>query len=420
MTNIIAQRRLVIGGLFLLSVLLYVDRVCISVAKGSVGSDLGISNEQMGWVFGMFTLGYALAQMPSGMLVDRFGPRLVLTVIVGIWSLFTALTGVVGGLLSLLVVRFLFGMGEAGAFPGAARVFYNWLPTGQRGLANGLMFSGSRLGGAIAFLVLPMMIGAFGWRASFFILGAIGCVWAMAWLRWFRDQPAGTAETPSAQISAPPAGDTVPGDLFRKPTIWLTMAQYFASNFTFFICLSWMMPYLHDRFQLTAIEAGRYAMIPLAFATLSLWTSGWLVDRLYASSRWVGWSRRLPAAGGFLMAGCGLALVTQMESPTAVVACFTLAVFGADMTISPSWTHCVDVAGKNSGVVSGSMNMVGNVGSFLSSIAFPYLLAWTGTATSYFVLAALLNCIAMLCWISIAPVKKRAEIAATSGATGDQ
>jgi MFS transporter, ACS family, glucarate transporter len=410
--GITAQRRLVIGGLFLLSVLLYVDRVCISVAKEGVSKDLGLSNEQMGWVFGVFTLGYALAQVPSGYLIDRFGPRLVLTIIVTVWSVFTALTGLVGGLLSLIVVRFIFGVGEAGAFPGTARVFYSWLPTGQRGFANGLIFSGSRLGGAIAFLVLPVMISTLGWRSSFYILGALGVLWAIVWCIGFRDQPRHDRET-AAIASSPVVNQSTPSQLFSKPTIWLTMVQYFASNFTFFICLSWMLPYLQDRFQLSAIEAGQYAMIPLMFAAVSQWTSGWMVDRLYASSRWCRWSRRLPAAGGFLLGAIGLTLVTQVESPALVVACFTMAVFGADMTISPSWTHCVDLAGKHAGVVSGTMNMAGNIGGFLSSIAFPYLLMWTGTATSYFVLAAILNALGLLCWLGMTPVMKAEPLPAS-------
>ena len=397
-----SKRRLVVGALFLLSIILYVDRVCISTAKQDVSRDLALSNEQMGWVFGVFTLGYALAQVPSGFLIDRFGPRLILALIVAVWSIFTGLTGLVGGFVALIVIRFIFGIGEAGAFPGAARVFYSWLPTGQRGLANGLIFSGSRLGGALAYLVLPAMIIALGWRSTFFTLGGLGVVWAVLWYVWFRDQPP-TEQTQGNQIQeqAKPIDYAA---IYRGRSIWLTMVQYFASNFTFFICLSWMLPYLQDQFSLSAIEAGQYAMVPLIFAAASQWTSGWAVDRLYASAKWIGWSRRLPAALGFTLAAIGLALVTQVDSPFLVVTCFTLAVFGADMTISPSLTQCVDLGGKGAGTISGSMNMIGNIGAFLSSISFPYLYGWTGTATTYFVLAALLNILGVFCWLAIKPV----------------
>ena len=308
-----SRRRLVVGALFLLSIILYVDRVCISTAKQDVSRDLGLSNEQMGWVFGVFTLGYALAQVPSGFLIDRFGPRLILTLIVAVWSIFTGLTGLVGGFAALIVIRFIFGIGEAGAFPGAARVFYSWLPTGQRGLANGLIFSGSRLGGALAYLVLPAMIVALGWRSTFFTLGGLGVVWAVLWYVWFRDQP--PTEQSQENIIQEKTKPIDYAAIFRGRSVWLTMVQYFASNFTFFICLSWMLPYLQERFSLSAIEAGQYAMVPLIFAAASQWTSGWAVDRLYASTNWIGWSRRLPAALGFALAAIGLALVTQVDSP---------------------------------------------------------------------------------------------------------
>lgn len=407
-----ARRAAVVAALFSLSLLLYIDRVCISSAKSAIAQDLHLDNAAMGWVFGVFTLGYALFQIPSGLLADRYGPRIMLAVTVAWWSLFTALTGAAWGLGSLLLVRFVFGLGESGAFPGAARVFFSWLPPGQRGLANGLMFSGSRIGGAIAFLFLPAMVGGLGWRAAFVVLGVIGIGWAVAWYLAFRDRPSEAsrtdAEPPSAfgaPVLADPKVDVAPPAyrrIFRSPALWLAMVQYLASNFTFFIGLSWMLPYLQERFALTAGAAGRYAMIPLLVAATSQWLSGWVVDRLYRS-RWAAWSRRLPAAVGFALAAFGVAAVTQAETPGTVVAAFTLAVFGADMTISPSWTYCVDLAGAGSGAVSGAMNMAGNIGSFVSSISFPYLVKLTGSASSYFWVAACLNVIGVICWLNMRP-----------------
>jgi MFS transporter, ACS family, glucarate transporter len=394
------QRLWLMLGLFILSLILYIDRVCISTGKADIAKDLQLNDVQMGWVFAMFTLGYALFQVPSGLLVDRYGPRLVLSAIVIIWSIFTGLTGLVTGLVTLLVVRFIFGAGEAGAFPGAARVFYNWLPVDKRGFANGIMFSGSRLGGAVAFLALPGLIHAIGWRETFFLMGAIGILWAVLWYIFFRDHPEQNAQ--AVKIAAQqPATAADYKKVFAQPAVWLTMAQYFASNFTFFICLSWMLPYLQKQFNLSPVDAGFYAMIPLLCATASQWASGYLVDVMYRSSAWRAWSRRLPAALGFAMGVVGLCLIPLMDTPLSVVICFTIAVFGADMTISPSWTHCVDIGGKGSGAISGSMNMVGNLGSFLSSIAFPYLLLWTGTSSSYFLLAAFLNVIGVWCWLSM-------------------
>ena len=167
--------------MFLLALLLYIDRVCISVAKDSVAMDLDLSDKAMGWVLSIFALGYALLQVPSGMMADRYGPRKMLTAIVGFWSALTALTGAAWNFVSLMVIRFLFGAGEAGAFPGMSRVIYSWMPLKERGLIIGLNFSGSRLGAAFALPLVAWMIESFGWRTAFMILGGVGVFWLLPW-----------------------------------------------------------------------------------------------------------------------------------------------------------------------------------------------------------------------------------------------
>ncbi|MEM1360028.1 MAG: MFS transporter, partial [Bacteroidota bacterium] len=182
-------RYFVAAGMFLLALLLYVDRVCISVAKESIAGDLALSDKEMGWVLSIFALGYALFQVPSGLMADKFGPRKVLTGIVTIWSALTALTGAAWNFVSLLLVRFAFGAGEAGAFPGMARATYSWIPLRERGMITGLNFSGSRLGAAFALPFVAWLITDFGWRNAFLILGGIGVAWAVAWWFSFRDRP---------------------------------------------------------------------------------------------------------------------------------------------------------------------------------------------------------------------------------------
>ncbi|MEM8914050.1 MAG: MFS transporter, partial [Planctomycetota bacterium] len=143
-------RFLLIVGAFVISVLMWVDRACISAAKGDMQNDLGMTDTQMGWIMSIFALGYALFQVPSGKMADRYGPRKVMSVVVLVWSLFTALTGVVRGFVPLMGLRFLFGMGEAGGYPTLARAFTNWLPMNERGITNSISFSGGRLGAALA------------------------------------------------------------------------------------------------------------------------------------------------------------------------------------------------------------------------------------------------------------------------------
>jgi len=393
------KRYLVVLILFVLSLITYIDRVAISSAKEPVAQELALSDEAMGAVFSAFALGYALAQVPAGWFADRFGPRLALALAASAWSIFTALSGAARSLSFLLLVRFLFGITEAAAFPGSARAFFNWLPVRERGRANGIIFSGSRLGAALAFPALAWLLSLGSWRAAFVILGVVGVAWVLVWLAWFRDHPPQPPDDAGAVVQAP-AGELSFGAVFRSGGMALAMGQYFASNFTFFICLSWMHPYLMQQYNLSQSEAAGYAMAPLLAGATAQWTAGFLVDRLYRS-RQRAWSRRLPAMAGFALAAAGVLGVTLAQSPAAAVACFTLATFGADATISPSWAYCMDIGGKNSGAVSGSMNMVGNLGSFVSANAFPYLYSLTGSANTYFRAAAVLNILSILCWFGM-------------------
>jgi ACS family glucarate transporter-like MFS transporter len=363
-----------------------------------MAADLGLSDQAMGAVFSAFALGYALAQIPSGWFADRFGPRIALATLVGFWSLFTSLTGVMSGLGGLLAVRFLFGVAEAGAFPGSARAFYNWLPPAERGLANGILFSGALLGGGIAFPICAWLLSIFDWRWSFYLLGIPGIIWALLWLIFFRNHP----KQPFAKEAGESGGGMTFGQVFRSRPMALAMAQYFAGNFTFFLCMTWMHPYLKETFSLSAAQAAGYAMLPLLFGAAANWLSGMFVDYLYRSGLRA-WSRRLPGVIGFMLAACGIFCVSLATNPVAAVASFAIATFGVEVTISPSWAYCMDIGGKNSGSVSGAMNMVGNFGAFVSANAFPYLHQLTGGAGTYFLTAALLNLGAIACWLQMKP-----------------
>ena len=248
------KRYLLLVATFLLSVLLYVDRVCISAAKDGITTDLQLTDQQIGWAFSAFALGYALCQTPAGAMADRFGPRRLLTVVVVLWSIFTGLTGMVRGLASLIFVRALFGAGEAGAFPGMARAIYAWLPVSERGIAQGINFSGSRLGAAFALPVVAMLIDSLGWRMTFAVLMGVSLVWPLAWFWWFRDDPAdfqGLSDEERQYILAsrqqPRSEEPEPlsaGRLFGSRNLWFTMIQYFCSNFTFYFALTWWFPHL--------------------------------------------------------------------------------------------------------------------------------------------------------------------------------
>ena len=389
-----------LSALFVISLILYIDRSAISSAKSAMAADFSLSDTAMGVVFSAFSLGYAVAQIPAGWVADRVGPRFTLAIAVTLWSGFTALTGAAGGLTSLVLVRFLFGAAEAAAFPGSARVFYNWLPPQERGIANGILFSGALLGGGLAFPFFRWLLAAQGWRTAFYFLGAPGLVWASCWLLWFRDYPHEWIEE-TASGSEGGSSETVV-QLFRPSAMAKPMAQYFIGNFTFFICLTWMYQYLVDHYSLTASQAARFSMVPLLSGAAANWVSGLFVDLLYRF-RFRSWSRRLPATIGFLLAAFGMYAVTLLESPAGAVTAFAVATFGVEMTISPSWAYCIDIAGRNSGSASAAMNMAGSLGAFVSANAFPWLYRLTGDSGTYFRIAAVLNALAILCWFAMGP-----------------
>ncbi len=400
-------RRRVLAALCLLSFVTIIDRVCISAAKSDIAADLRIPDLTFGIVFGAFALGYALFMIPAGWTADRLGARRFLAAIVGLWSLFTLLTGMVTAVGMLIVVRFLFGAAEAGAYPTAARAIRTWLPRSERGLALGLLNTGSRLGAAVGLSLVSAGIAAFGWRACFAVLGAAGIGWAGWWLWWYRDDPSKKAGVSSRELEwirleAEPEAIAAGAD-WRSLVSWdsgLLLAQYFASNFTFFLCFSWLLPYLRDRFGLGLHAAGLYASVPLYFGALATWMGGWMVDAIYRRGRWK-LSRRLPATLGFALAALTLVAASYAQSAAAFVACFALTTFGVDFTLSPSWSAASDLGGSRTATLSAAMNMFGSLGSFASSVAFPWLLSATSNASAYFVAAAALDVAAVLMWLRI-------------------
>jgi MFS transporter, ACS family, glucarate transporter len=411
------RRALVVTATFLLAFLLYVDRVCISTAKVPIVTELGLTDAQFGWILSSFAFGYALLQAPAGALADRFGARIILASVVTFWSIFTGLTAAAWNFTSMMIVRFLFGAGEAGAFPGMARAVFSWIPVRERGLVKGINFSASRLGAAVTMPTLPWLIATIGWKASFVVLMLIGFVWAVAWWLWFRDEPAEQPGMPAVErdyilahrqepgVAAAPAAPLSAGTLLRSGNLWLLMTQYFASNFAFFFCLSWLFPYVQKTYALTYTQAGFYAMIPLLGGAAGNLFAGWLVDALFRAGRPLA-SRRIPAMAGFALAAVGLVMSVGQANVGGAVLWLTLAIFGADMTLPPSWSTCIDIGGRNAGQVSGTMNMAGNLGSALVALAFPYLLLWTGKPQTFFYVGAGLAVLAIGCWLFIQPRRR--------------
>ncbi|MEM6469168.1 MAG: MFS transporter [Planctomycetota bacterium] len=416
------SRYILVLLLFLHTVNTYMDRICISTAKDAMQNDIsGLTDQMMGYAFGIFAIGYALFQIPAGWYSDRAGPRRALTVVVIVWSIFTAWSGFVYTAIGLLVVRFLFGAGEAGAYPGATRALYSWLPAKERGLGQGIFHSGARIGAAASLVLMPIVIDAFGWRWTFVLNAVIGLLWGGVWWLWYRDDPADHKSVNAGELELIKTGIAEAEDsgsteipyvqVVTSANVLLAMFQYAASNITFFISMTWLRPYIVETW---GREFGWCSSIPLLFGAIALWCSGYLVTALHKAGRPV-MSRRLPAMVGYALGAFGLLLTTQTVDSSSVwpfIACFSIALFGVEMTLSPSWAFCMDIGGSRSGAVSAAMNMVGNLGAAVSAVAFPYFVAnvtipifaeSTGTANSFFIFAASMNALAVLAWLFMNP-----------------
>lgn len=399
------HRGWVIAALVSVSFLTILARVGISGAKLEMAHDLGIGDVSFGLVFGAFALGYAVFMVPSGLMADHWGPRKSLAFSVFFWSLFTLFTGLATGIVALICFRLLFGVAEAGVFPQATRALHNWTLPRERGLALGLLNMGSRLGAAFGLAISPMSVERLGWRESFVVLGIVGVIWAVIWFCWFRDRPGGNAGSIASRTEQTPipAQKKFPLRTFLSSrNFYLIIYQYFASQFTFFICLTWLLPFAKTRYGITSSQAGIYASIPLYCGALAMWIGGTAVDRIYRSGRWK-LSRALPSAAGFALSSVIILLAPYMHSVGWFIACFAVATFGLDLTISPSWTVCCDVGGRYSGTLSAAMNTSGALGSLVSSFLFPLFMKWTGSIAIYFSAAACLNLIAVVSWIYIEP-----------------
>jgi len=379
------HRHRVLVLLFLLVVVMYLDRLCIAVAGPRMQQDLRISPGGWGWVIGVFTLAYALFEVPSGMLGDRIGPRKVLTRIVLWWSVFTSLTGMVTSYGPLLAVRFLFGAGEAGAFPNSTATISRWIPAAERGRATSVVFLATACGGALTPLIVVRLQQQYGWRASFHVFAVLGLVWAAVWWRWFRDDPrqmpgirkeeadlieASTQAVRHARLDWPKA--------LRERNFLLILLMYHTYCWGAYFYLSWLPTYLQMGRGLTEDQMKIASSLPSWASAAGVFAGGWLSDRL-ARRHSPRVARCAIGSPALLLGGVLLLGATVSRSNTLAVALIALGLGSLGLMLPVSWAICLDIGGKNSGTVSGAMNMAGQAGSFLSSVFFGYLVEWSGS-----------------------------------------
>jgi ACS family glucarate transporter-like MFS transporter len=370
---------------FALSVITFLDRVCIAAAAPSIREELGLNAIQLGWVFSAFTLAYAFFEIPSGWLGDTIGPRKVLTRIVLWWSAFTMATGTAWSFASLLTFRFLFGAGEAGAFPNTSRSFSQWFPVPERGRAHGIIFMGTRLGGALAPPLAVALIAAAGWRATFWIFGVVGIFWAYAWWKWFRDDPArhpavNALELEVIRNDGPAAGPThvMQWRFLLNRNLFFICAMYFSVGYGLYFYLTWLPTYLREARGFSPGAAGLLAGFVLFMGAMTsllggFWTDRWVKKYGFKIGRCAVGAIALPLSGVILAA----AALTEHALAAALL--IALAAGAADLCMSAAWAMCLDVGRDAAGTVTGCMNTFANLAGAIGPLVMGYSVQWLGS-----------------------------------------
>ena len=425
-------RWLLIFWMFTISAISYLDRVNISIAGRFIQQEFHINDQELGWVFSAFVVGYALFQAPGGRLSDRFGPRRILMLGTIWWGVFTALTAMVppgfaGLLLVLLAVRFALGAGEAVVYPASNRLVANWIPSQERGVANGFIFAGVGAGAGITPPLITYIVMNYGWRLSFWVSAVIGLAAGLVWYWLARDRPEEHPWVTAEEIKhiekglpEPPSeleiGKVLPWRTILGSKDVLAIAfSYFSYGYAAWIFFAWFFIYLSKVRGLDLKSSSYYAMLPfLAMATCSP-LGGWISDRLTQR-----YGKRIGRCGiavaGIALAAVFIALGTQVES--ARLASIVLAGGAGALYLSQSsfWSVTADVAGASAGSVSGVMNMGGQIGGAVTASLTPYIanhFSWTAS----FLVAAGLCAAGSLAWLTVNPEADLARDSSMAPAT---
>ncbi len=402
-----------------LSLILYLDRTCIAESADAICKELGLGDVQRGWMFTAFTLGYMLFEVPGGAWGDRYGPKRILCRIVLCWSLFTALTGLVShftldsgyrldvlglswpiifdGFLLLLLVRFVFGAAEAGAYPNLAKSSGRWFPLRERGLAQGVVATAGRLGGGLASgatILVTLMVDRYlwpgmGWRVSFWLFGLTGLAWVLFFARWFHNAPAEHPSVNAAELAlitsgAPRQAAAAHSGHGRPPwrflltsvNLWAYAAAAFCSAFVFYLYFTHFPSYLRQRHHVDRASWGWVAGLPMILGAVSCTLGGLLTDWLVRRTGSRRWGRRIMGlvgkGGGALLLLAG----ASVDDPALAVVLIALSAFTSDLALAAHWAVCTDAGGRFVATVFGMMNTVAAVGAALSPVLAGYLLSW--------------------------------------------
>lgn len=379
------KRHGVLALLCAVSAITFLDRLAIPVAEPGIRGDLHLKPEQWGWVLSAYVLSNALFEIPSGAMGDRNGRRIELTRIATWWSAFTALTGWCRSFSQMVASRFLFGVGAAGAYPNAAGVVSRWFPKQEHARAQGFVWGSSRLGGALAPLLLVPLAQHFGWRSIFWVLGCVGLVWAAVWWSWFRDDPsamrgigeAELAEIRAGQIAAGEHNRIPWGELFAMPQLWLIALAYFCYAWGSWFYFGWFTTWLTRGAGFSVAQMGLFASLPFLMGLAGNLAGGVLSESLVErfgrkrTYRWV--------TGVCLVATSALLLAMSLVRGHAAIVALATAGFGVmDLMLPSAWAMCMSLGGAFGGTATGVMNTAGNLGGWVCTVLFGYVVAATG------------------------------------------
>jgi ACS family glucarate transporter-like MFS transporter len=410
-------RHRVLGLLSLLLVITYLDRVCLAIAGPRMQEALHIGPVAWGWVTGVFTIAYASFEIPSGALGDRLGPRRVLTRIVLWWSAFTSLTGIVSNYYLLLLTRFCFGMGEAGAYPNAGVVISRWSPPAKRTSAWGIAMMAGQLGGAFApLLVVPIQM-RYGWRASFYMFGLLGVAWAVVWYRWFRDSPADMPNISQQEVAEigvrSRSHRALPWNVgIRSGNLWGVMTLAASYGYTLYFFQSWFPTFL--------IKGRGFSETGLLLSSLPFLVGagangygGFLSDALV---RRLGlkWGRRSLGLVGLGCAALFMAAAMMTEQKLWSLVFLSLSYGGITIQQPGVLGVCLDIGGKYAGAVTGAMNTATFVAAFLSSVVYGYIVKSYGYDAPFLPMVVLLIISALL-WFKVDPTREVISETALAG-----
>ncbi|MBA3937548.1 MAG: MFS transporter [Planctomycetes bacterium] len=403
-------RRRVLGYLGALAFLTYLDRACLAAIKPAVMDDLHLTMDQMSMVFSAFVLAYGVFEIPTGHWGDRIGRRRVLARIVAWWSTCTIATAGAFSYASLLVIRFLFGAGEAGAFPNATAAIARWFPVTEQGMAQGMLFASAHFGAAVTPLIVGGLLHVVSWRLLLVAFGAFGFIWVCAWWRWFRDDPAAHPDVDAAELAliaadrvAPaPAGTAGPRLLavLANRSLLLLCLVYAANGYGFYFLITWLPDYLKGFHHFSPLELQLYAGLPLLLSVPADLFGGRLTDAL-ARRYGLRMGRTLVGCIGYILAGAAVVGSTCCTSPVAAVVLFSIGAACSMATLGATWSTCTSIGGATTGTVGAVMNSASQIGAFCSPLVTTFIFKRYGDMTMQIYVIGALYVVAAVAWLFI-------------------